>query len=180
METITTYTGVEFAPRRPQPELVLLEDIAHALSLLCRGNGHVKHFYSVAQHSINCAREAQARGLSPLVQLACLLHDASEAYLCDIPRPLKATMTEYHRDEARLQGCIEQRYLPRPLSDEDRVAVKAIDDDMLWTELPLLLGRTDIIPAPLACAPQLETRPFAEVEQEFLDLYHRLQSSCTA
>lgn len=180
METITTYTGVEFAPRNPDPMGVSLLDIAHALSLLCRGNGHVTHFYSVGQHSLNCAREAAARAYTPLVQLGCLLHDASEAYLCDIPRPLKAAMESYRQDEARLQGCIERVLLPAPLSETDRAQIKTIDDDLLYTELPRLLGRSDIVPTPLAADPDLNTRPFTQVEQDFLNLYHQLLAVCTS
>ena len=89
MSYITTYTGKHFDPIQPEPGLFDLTDISHALSLLCRGNGHMKHFYSVAQHSIACAEEAKARGYSARVQLGCLLHDASEAYLSDVTRPGK-------------------------------------------------------------------------------------------
>ena len=52
---ITTYTGKHFEPSNPDPEMIRIEDIAHALSLICRGNGHVKTFWSVGQHCINCA-----------------------------------------------------------------------------------------------------------------------------
>ena len=69
-----------FDPLHPNTDLIDIEDIAHALSMLCRANGHFKSFYSVGQHCINCAKEAKARGYSSFVQLACLLHDASEAY----------------------------------------------------------------------------------------------------
>ena len=86
MSYITTYTGKHFDPIQPEPGLFDLTDISHALSLLCRGNGHMKHFYSVAQHSIACAEEAKARGYSARVQLGCLLHDASEAYLSDVTK----------------------------------------------------------------------------------------------
>ena len=55
MSYITTYTGKHFDQIQPEPGLFDLTDISHALSLLCRGNGHMKHFYSVAQHSIACA-----------------------------------------------------------------------------------------------------------------------------
>ena len=65
MSYITTYTGKHFDPIQPEPGLFDLTDISHALSLLCRGNGHMKHFYSVAQHSIACAEEAKARGYAP-------------------------------------------------------------------------------------------------------------------
>ena len=77
MSSIVTFTEKHFDPTAPEENLIDLSDIGHALSLICRGNGHVKYFYSVAQHSIACCREAQARGYSDRVQLACLLHDAS-------------------------------------------------------------------------------------------------------
>jgi len=89
MEHITTYTGEDFKPLSPDAKQIHIEDIAHALSLMCRANGHFVRFYSIAQHSINCAIEAKARGLSVKVQTACLLHDGSEAYLLDITRPVK-------------------------------------------------------------------------------------------
>ena len=103
MSYITTYTGKHFDPIQPEPGLFDLTDISHALSLLCRGNGHMKHFYSVAQHSIACAEEAKARGYSARVQLGCLLHDASEAYLSDVTRPVKKDLDYYLKVEALLQ-----------------------------------------------------------------------------
>ena len=72
---ITTYTGDHFDPTLPDAEHLHIEDIAHALSLICRGNGHVKTFFSVGSHCINCAKEAAARGYSDRLVLACLLHD---------------------------------------------------------------------------------------------------------
>ena len=78
MSTMGTFSGRRFDPLMMTPEDVVLEDIAHALSLLCRGGGQLKYFYSVGQHCINCMKEAEARGWSPRMQLACLLHDASE------------------------------------------------------------------------------------------------------
>ena len=83
---ITTYTGIRFYPASPDAEGICIEDIAHALSLLCRGNGHVSRFWSVAEHCILCAREAAAREWPARLVLACLLHDASECYLSDVPR----------------------------------------------------------------------------------------------
>ena len=64
MSCIKTYTGVMFDPLSPDTELIDIVDIAHALSMLCRANGHFRSFYSVGQHSINCMREAKARGYS--------------------------------------------------------------------------------------------------------------------
>ena len=92
---ITTYTGEHFEPTDPDPKAIRIEDTAHALSLICRGNGHVRTFWSVGEHCINCAKEAQARSLSDRIVLACLLHDASECYMSDIPRPFKRELPEY-------------------------------------------------------------------------------------
>ena len=94
---IKTYSGKRFEPMNPDPECIQIEDIAHALSLLCRGNGHVKTFWSVGQHCICCAKEAKARGLSDRMVLACLLHDASECYMSDVPRPLKINLPAYQK-----------------------------------------------------------------------------------
>ena len=61
MSYITTVTGKHFDPVNPDEKLIDIYDIAHSLSLICRANGHIKHFYSVAQHSVACAKEAQKR-----------------------------------------------------------------------------------------------------------------------
>ena len=182
MDVITTYTGEDFAPRCPDPQKLHLRDIAHALSLLTRANGHFAQFYSVGQHSLNCAREAAARGHSPLVQLAALLHDASEAYLCDIPRPLKRSMEDYRRDEARLQRCVEEKYLPAPLSDDGRKAVRAIDDDMMIWEFHALMPRKDVFPQhpPMASSPDFSLRPFSEVEEAYLEAFRALADAAGA
>ena len=92
MNTMTTYSGRKFDPMQMTPGDVYIEDIAHALSLLCRGGGQLSYFYSVGQHSLNCAAEAKARGWSERQQLACLLHDASECYMSDVPTPFKLSL----------------------------------------------------------------------------------------
>ena len=99
---ITTYTGIRFYPAQPDAEGICIEDIAHALSFLCRGNGHVSKFWSVAEHCIFCAREAAAREWPARLVLACLLHDASECYLSDVPRPFKKELPGYRVHEGRL------------------------------------------------------------------------------
>ena len=90
---ITTFSKIHFTPLAPRREDIIIEDIAHALSLMTRANGHFPEFYSVAQHCMDCAMVAEAECLSIREQLACLLHDASEAYLSDITRPVKANLT---------------------------------------------------------------------------------------
>ena len=70
MPEMNTYTKRQFDPMKITIEDVDIVDIAHALSLLCRGGGHLKQFYSVGQHCINCAKEAKARNYSNRVVLA--------------------------------------------------------------------------------------------------------------
>ena len=115
MSEIMTHSHKMFDPLHPNAELIDITDIAHALSMLCRANGHFKSFYSVGQHCINCAKEAKARGYSEFVQLACLLHDASEAYLSDVTRPVKQELPRYLEIETPLQAAIwgdEKTLLP--------------------------------------------------------------------
>lgn len=83
---IGTWSGKRFHPWEPKLEEVDIEDIAHALSLQCRFNGHLTIFYSVAEHSVIMSNLVP-RGL----ELAALLHDAAEAYIGDMPSPLKAS-----------------------------------------------------------------------------------------
>ena len=102
MSYITTYTRKHFDPVHPDPELICIEDIAHALSMICRGNGHVSTFWSVGEHCILCAKEAVARGYGQRLILAALLHDASECYMSDVPRSLKQLMNVYREQEDHL------------------------------------------------------------------------------
>mgnify|MGYP003310119605 CR=1 FL=1 len=119
-EHITTANKVHFKPLEPQKEDILIEDIAHALSLMTRANGHFPEFYSVGQHCVGCFREAAARGLSDRIQLMCLLHDASEAYIADITRPVKRELKEYLSIESRLQDAIYERFLGKLPTEEER------------------------------------------------------------
>ena len=171
MSSIVTFTGRHFDPTDPEENLIDLSDIGHALSLICRGNGHVKYFYSVAQHSIACCREAEARGYSNRVQLACLLHDASEAYMSDVTRPVKALLTEYLKVEENLQNMIWNKYLKSPLTKVEKQQVFEVDDDMLAYEfaeiMPKKIRDTEVkLEADIRCV----FKNMSEVEDEFLEL----------
>ena len=131
MSVMNTFSGKKFDPMHMNSEDVSLEDLAHALSLLCRGGGHLKYFYSVGQHSINCMKEARARGWSKRVQLACLLHDASEAYIADIIRPVKAHLPEYYKIESKIMTCIFDKFGLDDLSEEENSRWKQLDDEIL-------------------------------------------------
>lgn len=148
MSCIKTFTGVMIDPLRPEPEKLRIADIAHSLSMLCRANGHFKTFYSVGQHSINCMKEAQARGYSPRLQLACLLHDGSEAYLSDVTRPVKHELPKYVEIEKPLQELIWQKWLGEPLNEEETAKVFAIDDEILAHEFLVLMETPLVDPTP--------------------------------
>ena len=169
---ITTYTGKHFEPTNPDPAAICIEDIAHALSLITRGNGHVKTFWSVGEHCLCCAKEAVARGLSDRLVLAGLLHDASECYMSDIPRPFKRELPEYCKYENHLLDLIYEKFLGGTLTAEEQAQLKAIDDALLWYDLTILLGEQLRGEEPkLKVMPDYTVRPFAEVEQEYLEMF---------
>ncbi len=169
---ITTYGGTHFTPVKPDPNCIHITDIAHALSLICRGNGQVKTFFSVGQHCINCALEAQARGYSKRLILACLLHDASESYMSDVPRPFKQYLREYQKLEEALLDVIYTKYLGSSLTEEEQAIMKGIDDDLLYYDLLILLNEPSDAPEPkLNIELSYKVRPFEEVEQQYLELF---------
>ena len=171
---ITTYTRKHFDPVHPDPERIVIEDIAHALSLLCRGNGHVTTFWSVGQHCICCAKEAAGRGLSDRIVLACLLHDASECYMSDVPRPFKQTMREYICQEETLLSMVYTRYLGTNLTAEEQKQIKEIDDDLLWYDMTKLLDEPQGGEAPeLHFELDYTVQPFEEVEREYLEIFKK-------
>lgn len=102
---IQTATGRQFWPMDPRPCEVFIEDIAHALSMLCRFGGHALRFYSVAEHCVLLSQVAPDE-----FKLWALLHDASEAYLVDVPRPIKPFLHGYSSAEAKIMRAVEERF----------------------------------------------------------------------
>lgn len=175
MSAIMTHTKIMIDPLNAKPEEIRICDIAHALSLLCRANGHFPHFYSVGQHSVLCAREALARGYSRRVQLGCLLHDASEAYLSDVTRPVKPFLTVYLEAEAKLQGMIYEKWITPTLSEEELSQIREIDDAILHYEFLEMMGHAIYDPAPiLASKPNFDLTAFDEIERTFLHAFEAL------
>lgn len=124
---IMTFKGNLVDPANPDPLTFDIEDIAHALSLICRYNGHIPEFYSVAQHSYHVAQ------LLPVeLKLWGLLHDASEAYFADVIRPAKELLTDYEAVEAKIHAAIAKRFkLEFPVPQY----VLDADNTMLLTEM---------------------------------------------
>ena len=141
-----TFTGNRFFPQDPRPEEIHIKDIAHSLSQQCRFAGHTTSFYSVAQHSVYVSYQ-----VPPEWALWGLLHDASEAYLVDVPRPVKYRLTGYEQMERDVMQAVCIRFglleypvweggLPAPVreADERMLATEAREfmrDPQNWTDL---------------------------------------------
>lgn len=178
IDCMNTYTGMVFEPMHMTADNIRAEDIAHALSLLCRGGGHIRHFYSVGQHSINCANEALARGWSRRVVLACLLHDASEAYISDIIRPVKKHLTNYLEIESMMMEAVFIHFGLGTLTEEECRQMRQIDDEMLMHELHELMPESHVSSMPcMKLKPDLSEKPFKEVEKIFLEMLRKLENS---
>lgn len=105
---MTTYTGIKFNPLKPTPDMVNIYDIAHALSQIARWGGHLRCHYSVAQHCVMVAEICD-----PDDQPIGLLHDATEAYIGDMIRPLKYLKQMYgvyKKIEHRIDGAIAKAF----------------------------------------------------------------------
>lgn len=128
----------------PNPSEIHLEDIARALSRIARFGGHTTHFYSVAEHCVNCLTAFSMHAAGNIftdpylngIARDILLHDAAEAYLGDVTSPLKAVLPEYRRLEARMHAAIMARF---ELSGEAQEWVKRVDLEMLALEKHELL-----------------------------------------
>jgi 5'-deoxynucleotidase YfbR-like HD superfamily hydrolase len=135
---VETFTGRHVFPLNPRKEDIALMDIAHGLSHICRFTGQTSEFWSVAQHSLLVDELiSEDYGESNIeIRLAALLHDATEAYLSDIARPLKLCMPQYKEDEARLEAVIADRFnmaypWPKAIKKADTVALTIEAHDLM-------------------------------------------------
>lgn len=130
-DCIRTYSGIYVNVFEPTPEMIRIIDIAHALANQCRFGGHLPEFYSVAEHSVYCANL-----VSHQHKLAALLHDASEAYLLDIPRPIKKRLSNYAEIEDKLMRVIAKKFgFDYPLHED----IKRADELALTAEWGCLM-----------------------------------------
>ena len=175
MSTMDTFSGKRFDPLKISREDISLTDIAHALSLLSRGGGHIRHFYTVGQHSLNCAKEAKARGWTARMQLACLLHDGAEAYISDIVRPVKVHLDLYRKIEKRVMEKVWEKFGLSDLTQEEHKQWRLVDDAVLDYELKYLMtGHESRVLSPLCSRPDVSERPWKDVEEEFTQLAEAL------
>jgi 5'-deoxynucleotidase YfbR-like HD superfamily hydrolase len=127
---VRTQSGKKLCPFQPDPSQIDIVDIAAGLSKICRFSGQTSSFYSVAEHCMNVVGVIP----EPDLKLAGLLHDASEAYLADVPKPLKAGLPDYQAVENKVQAAVGMRF---GISPEKFGAVKKYDWETLKAEFAL-------------------------------------------
>lgn len=145
-DEIMTYSGIVFRPLEPEPHMIVIEDVAHALANNCRYTGHVREFYSVAQHSVHVADLLlnEYGAFEPSLAYWGLLHDASEAYLSDLARPVKQQPElgdTYRACEERLMLAVAERFgldwpMPAEVKWADDVLLRAEQRDLMPGEYP--------------------------------------------
>lgn len=186
MTWIQTYRQNRFHLIEPRPFEVQIEDIAHALSQICRFGGHTKEFYSVAQHSVLVSGYLLNRFHDPRLSLEGHLHDAGEAYTGDATRPQKAAINEitaggWSRFEDPICETVAKKFgvcwPPRP-------QVKDADNRVLHTEVrDLLPGSVEAcewvhgLPEPLP--EPIVPWPCEVAERIFLDTFRSLHDRCS-
>jgi hypothetical protein len=170
LSKIMTQSGRLVAPAGPAPEDLSIKDIAYSLAGINRFTGHARPRYNVAEHSVYVSAYAQLmkRGHSVIAALWGLLHDASEAYMSDISRPLKQhpQLEGYRVLEAGVQGIVQYRFLPRLCTAEENALVHEADAALCVLELEELLPPSTV--TLLSCwSPE-------EAELRFLKRYYEL------
>ncbi len=175
-----TFTGRKVHTCAITADDIDIEDIAHALSMQCRFGGHCNRFYSVATHSLYVEQIVSDRYRCEHLALEALLHDASEAYLVDVPRPVKCSsmLAGYRALEQRVQAAIAEHF-GLSTADEHHTWVRMADELMLATEANELM-------TPFAASWNLRFAPLPlkirsespdEAKQRFLARFHRLLST---
>ena len=149
-----TVSGIYIEPMSPDPQDINLNDIAHCLALANRWSGNTQYLsddqklgcfkgdpfpYSVAQHSCH-VHDIVVRKFGPRPAHYALFHDASEAYLCDIPRPIKPELTNYYNVEANLMDAILPKFNVA-LDEEIKKQVVEIDNAMIFWERDAIVGQ---------------------------------------
>ena len=120
-------------PFFPEENLIDIRDIAHSLAHMPRFAGHTKTFYSVAQHCLRCAELAPNE-----IKLEMLLHDAAEAYLMDMPKPIKHRFPDYNYAEKKIEEVVERKFLLDFYSNKKEI--KIVDTAVLYEEIEQLMN----------------------------------------
>ena len=142
--TIRLRSGIYLDLADPQPESITPEDIAGALSKICRFGGQINAFYSVAEHCCRCAFQAGIDGLPLELCRSVFLHDAAEAFCGDMVKPLKELLPGFSEIELRIERAIEQRFGVDLTGKEAKAAIRKIDWEALIAERKSLFSADDV------------------------------------
>jgi hypothetical protein len=169
-----TVSGRDVHLLNPSPDEIDIKDIAAGLSKMCRYNGQISEFYSVAQHSVYAAILAK-----PESRMHALLHDASEAYLGDVISPLKPLLTNYEEIEKRMMSAIAKKF---NFTFDDHEHVHKIDQRLLTTEVQQLIPHHNLDWKLTAPAYQFKIEPLDwwRAELQFINFYEIIEKNPNA
>lgn len=165
---IITCSGKLFSLLQPDPADICIGDIAHSLANSCRWGGHSRHFFSVAEHSVLVSKLVR-----PKHALWGLLHDAAEAYLVDLPRPVKLLLPSYQEMEAKIMLAVCAHFRMRA---DEPLEVKEADARLLTDEAhalgmyPEIWGENLMTPWDV----ELELHSPAVAKERFLERYNEI------
>lgn len=174
---ILTYTGVKFYPADPRIEDFNLEDIAHALSHVNRYNGHTIAPYSVAQHAVNVATVLEQLGYSARTRFIGLNHDNPEAYMADIPSPVKQLLPDYAKLEKKLQDMLYEWCGLGKVTDEEYEIVNLVDKAMFPVECRYVLPHANHPVDPLLENMVIIPWSPEKAKAEFIKLWYELKNA---
>jgi uncharacterized protein len=175
MGWIQSISGRKVSVINPDASMIDIDDIAHALSMLCRFNGHGRSFYSVAEHSVHTSHE-----IAPELAFVGLLHDAAEAYIGDVPAPLKRYLSDFQAYEAKMEAAVAEHFGVL-VQDFYCAELKRADTQLLVDEKTALM-----VPEPEPWPPnapppkrpeRIEAWPQHVAKQRFLERFAELSSS---
>jgi 5'-deoxynucleotidase YfbR-like HD superfamily hydrolase len=169
---VSTFCGNRFYPLVPHIDRVDIEDIAHGLAYQCRFNGQTREFYSVAQHSL-----VVAELVAPHQRMAALLHDAAEAYLGDMVKPLKVLLPEFAALEERVTDIIARAFALDfsdygPIKRADLIALATEKRDLMPHSAERWAYLDDIAALPELIVPMSP----GEAKTRFLETFARLSA----
>lgn len=168
--TIMLSSGAVFDFLDPWSSEFTIEDIAHGLSLICRYAGQCRAFYSVAEHSLHVSEMACGH------ELAALMHDAAEAFVGDITRPLKQLVPEFKRIELEVERAILARFgiderMPRDIKEADLRVLAAEQAQIMPPGTDEWARIAGVQPAPIT----VRFLPPDEARRRFLTRFHQLR-----
>lgn len=175
-DCLTTFSKVDFNTFEPEEDKIRIEDIAHALSMMTRANGHFPQFFSVGQHCIQCCMRQLRETICRRRHLPVCFTMEVKPIWADITRPVKKNMTMYLQIEEQLQHMIYTKFLGYVPEGEEAELITNIDDSCLYYEfLHFMDEKMYSVEPVMVSTPSYEFQPMADVEKEFLSLFEELK-----